>query len=281
MQISLPPFPMSRLIKEACEGFSLRHPDHPLDPETGDWGLIYAAILSYLRHSQCNYDAELASGADRESLRQQVTTAAKQKYPWLRLAVDPRTDARHAKSEADAQKHLYAQRSKDISELISKKDHLIRSKSELRKAFHPDYRQRVKTINAEIAQIEAKVAQMTKSFRINKGQIHGAQNLPVEFSIPHPPEYVFAGRRLAPNYIAPTGITCPECNRRVFRTKRPVDCGCGIKLMSFSCLCINVIVRPNYNPTLAGWEELLESRQSRAAGEIFEVTQPVTFGLDD
>ena len=81
---------MSRLIKESRDGWNLRHPSDPLDPETGDWGLVYAAILSFLRHAQSNYDAELASGADRERLRAQVTTAAKQKYSWLRLSRDPR-----------------------------------------------------------------------------------------------------------------------------------------------------------------------------------------------
>jgi hypothetical protein len=276
MQISLPPFPMSRLIKESCDGFSQRHPDTPLDPETGDWGLVYAAILSFLRHAQSNYDAELASGADRESLRAQVTTAAKQKYPWLRLSLDPRTK----KEEPLDRKKIYTQRSRELSELVSKKDRLIHSKLVLKKAFCPDYRQRVKAINAEIVQIEATVLKMMKSFRIDKGTIYGAQDLPMEFHIPDRPEYIFGGKRLAPNYITPTGITCPQCNKRVFRTKVAHDYGCGIKLMSFACLCVNVIIRPNYNPSLAGWEALLDSRESKAAGQMYEVTH-WPFALDD
>jgi hypothetical protein len=276
MDIQLPNWTRQRLIRESIDAWNLKH-QPPADPKTSSWAEVYNAVLAFCRHWASHYDQALAAGEDRDQLHDKITTLAKAQYPWLRLGRDPRI----AQEEPDAPETIYVQRSRELSELVSKKDHLIRSKFSLRKAFHPDYRQRVKTINAEIAQIEAKVAQMTKSFRINKGQIHGAQDLPVEFSIPDPPEYVFAGRRLAPNYIAPTGITCPECNRRVFRTKRPIDCGCGIKLMSFSCLCINVIVRPNYAPTLAGWEELLESRKSKAAGQIFEITQPVTFGLDD
>jgi hypothetical protein len=145
------------------------------------------------------------------------------------MGLDPRrkkdeTDVCKGASDAP-EKPIYVQRSRELSELISKKDHLIRAKFALRKA--PDYRQRVKAINAEIAQIEATVAQMTKSFRINKGEIHGGQDLPVEFNIPDSPEYIFGGKRLAPNYITATGIRCPEGNKRVFRTKRPIDCGCG------------------------------------------------------
>jgi hypothetical protein len=250
---------MSRLIKESCDGWNLRHPSDPLDPETGDWGLVYAAILSFLRHAQSNYDAELASGADRERLRAQVTTAAKQKYSWLRLSRDPRAK----KEETVVEKKLYAQRSKAISQLVSEKDHLIRAKAELRKVFRPDYKEQLDAINSQLHKIDSLVAKLMDSFNINKGEVCEENGLPSEMSIPSVPEYIFGGRRLAPNYIKALDLSFPECGQKIFRTKRAIDCGCNIRLMSFACHCVNILVRPYYGLTLAGWEWVLEARKEK------------------
>jgi hypothetical protein len=161
-----PNWTKERLIREAGACWNLQH--DPADPETCEWALAYNATLAFLRHWQSGYDEALAVGEDRDELHQSINEAARLRYPWLRLSRDPRTE----RAEPFSEKPIYAQRSKDLSEMISEKNHLIRVKQELRKAFRPDYKQRVDEINAEIREIEATVAKLTKSFKIDKGEIY-------------------------------------------------------------------------------------------------------------
>jgi len=39
-QISLPPWPMARVLKEASAHWNLLHPDNLADPEESDWRLL-------------------------------------------------------------------------------------------------------------------------------------------------------------------------------------------------------------------------------------------------
>jgi hypothetical protein len=254
MKISLPPFPMDRLIKEAVHSFNLRNPDANLDPEKSDWGQIYGAILAFLRHSQSQYYTELRAGGDRDRLHAELTTAAKFKYPWLRLSKDPR-----AKKSEPIKQLIYSERSKELSRLVTEKDHLIRAKRELKRAFHADYRERVEAINAQLAQLDARVAALYKSFQINKGVVQNM--IPHDLSFQLEPGYVFAGRTLPENYTKavsiPARLACPRCTRIVMATKRPLDHGCNIFLSAFSCHCLNVSVPDGFMPTIDVWERFI------------------------
>jgi hypothetical protein len=248
MQIILPPFPQERLIKESCEGFNLLHPDAHLDPDTGEWGQVYAAVLAFLRHSHCLYEAEPRAGGDRDRLHAELTTAAKFKYPWLRLSKDPRKPKEEAASRL-----VFSERSRKLSALVSQKDLLLRARAELRREFRPDYKERLGEINARIRALEAEAAGLYSSFAIAKGVQRG--RVPYDCSFQTEPGYVFGGRVLAWNYVTPLDYSCARCEHVVFRTKRPLDHGCGIYLMAFSCICQSVSVTPDYTPKPSLWEE--------------------------
>jgi hypothetical protein len=165
MNVNLPNWNMERLIRKAVACWNLQH--DAADPETSPWPEIYNSVLAFLRHWQSQYDEALAAGADRNALHQSLKDAARLQYPWLRLGTDPRT----AKAEPVAEKPLYAQRSKDLSKLVSEKDRLIRAKAELRKTYHPDYKEQLAAINSEIQTMDNLVANLMDSFKINKGDL--------------------------------------------------------------------------------------------------------------
>jgi hypothetical protein len=197
---------MQRVLSEACQSWTL-HNSEPADPETSEWSLVYNAVLAYLRHLLTDYHDALRSGADRDQLHDEITTAAKRQYPWLRLSVDPRTAL-----EPVAKQYGFSERSKTLSKLITEKDHLIRARSELKRQYHADYRERDAAINAQIRELEAKAAALYEKFQIRKGVSQG--RLPYDLSIAIEPAYLFGGRPLAGNYTKPLDYKCPRCLKK-------------------------------------------------------------------
>ena len=55
-QISLPPWPMARVLKEASAHWNLLHPNNLADPEKSDWPLLCNVVHSFLRHQQTQYE---------------------------------------------------------------------------------------------------------------------------------------------------------------------------------------------------------------------------------
>jgi hypothetical protein len=60
-QISLPPWPMARVLKEASAHWNLLHPDNLADPEESDWPLLCNVVHSFLRHQQTPEELERIS----------------------------------------------------------------------------------------------------------------------------------------------------------------------------------------------------------------------------
>jgi hypothetical protein len=92
-QISLPPWPMARVLKEASAHWNLLHPDNLADPEESDWRLLCNVVHSFLRHQQTQHEQVLAAGTDREELHDRISRAASRFFPWFKVERDPRTSA--------------------------------------------------------------------------------------------------------------------------------------------------------------------------------------------
>jgi hypothetical protein len=60
-QISLPNWPMARVLKEACAIWNAMRPDDRAHPEESEWPLLYNAVMTFLRHQHTEYDAALAA----------------------------------------------------------------------------------------------------------------------------------------------------------------------------------------------------------------------------
>jgi hypothetical protein len=100
-----PSWPVVRILNEACAAFNVRHPPAEwLDPKTSTWdNRFLGAVFAFLRHQVSGYDQMLADGADRDTLRRQIHTAARRTYPWLSLDSDPRTRFRAASPSGSTQ----------------------------------------------------------------------------------------------------------------------------------------------------------------------------------
>jgi hypothetical protein len=71
----------------------LKYPDperpfSKLDPKTMPWPELQGLLLAHLRHRYTDYEARLASGEDRATLRHEIHSAAFHAFPFLRA--DPR-----------------------------------------------------------------------------------------------------------------------------------------------------------------------------------------------
>jgi hypothetical protein len=50
-------------------------------------------------------------------------------------------------------------------------------------------------------------------------------------------DYWWGGNHLSPNHVEPLDLTCRKCKARLYRTKRPVNVGGGIRYYVVSCHC--------------------------------------------
>jgi len=251
---SFPNWTMDRLLSEAAASWSIHH--EPIDARTGDWPALYNAALCYLRHLHSCYDQELHHGADRDALHQAFNEAARAKYPWLRLSRDPR----QPKVEPEAvglPRRIFADRSKRLSDLISKKDHLFRARSALKREWRSDYKVRCEAINSELRQLEAQIADLLEHIQcVTKPSESRCPG--VDMQVHCKSQYLFGGRTLPENYTRGLSFKCPARSQTVCGTKRPIDLGAGVWLNSFSCHCLSVNVQRGYTPYPAIWERFLD-----------------------
>jgi hypothetical protein len=100
--------------------------------DTSPWPLVRNAVLSFLRHSQSQYDERLRTRAERDqefrdALASQVSAAAYKKYPWLRD--DPRPFP-----ESEVESPLpFDSLEKELAHLHSLRDQLVSAISDLKR----------------------------------------------------------------------------------------------------------------------------------------------------
>ena len=223
-------------------------------------------VLAYLRHSLTNYDT-LRDSETRDTLREEIRVAARKAYPWLRPEVDPR-QAEPAVAPQD--ERVMNMMSRTLADLYSWKAQLESALRDLKRQRPPEGKVKVAALQAELAQLDARIAQEHECCQIIQDQA----NLPKgEFWDRGPkalvmfrqrdPEYLFGGKSLPASYTQLLGYSCCHCGQLVRRSKAPVDAGNGIKkLYAISCHCFSILMPRDYSyPSAKVWDELYETKQ--------------------
>ena len=233
-----PSWPISRILKEACAAWNLRHDsaDH-LDPEASPWDQkLLAACFAWLRHSVSAYDQMLESGADRDTLRRQIHAAARRQLPWLSLDSDPRTRFRASPPGGSVQPTRRLDRlSRAMSEALDAKQAALVGRD----------RERARELDRHIAK-GLDYCQWARGLA-SPGFVEEALSNGFEMACAHrgPDKYryVFEDRGdLAENLTLYLPTKCQRCGARVRRTKRELDLGGGVRLYAMSCLCCSTLL---------------------------------------
>jgi len=260
-QISLPPWEMGRILKEAVLAHNLLQPQNVVELESCPWPALYGIVLAHLRHAHCDYDAVLsAAGGDsglREEMRKKISLAAYRQYRWLRSDLDPRTisNAQLGIQEPNA-KRPFSLLSRQLSDLVTRRAPLWMALEDLKKHYHADYKERLSLLKTELQQVEQEIGNKTQIFRVRDGMTQtGISILLLRRDDPQEREYLFGGQALPENYTKSIRYRCPRCHATVMRSKRPLDHGAGIRLLAFSCHCLSVSIDRDYSPKEIAWQQ--------------------------
>jgi hypothetical protein len=211
---------------------------------------------------------------ERQILRGRIHAAARNQYKWLRPDIDPRVGEQgQALVRRPPDPRFLNRVSADLADLVSARAQLLTHIAELK--WH-------KPIDGEyLGQLQADLVQIERSIEAAR---HYFDQIPLTGGRPpvrliawrhKTPGYLFAGRPLLPNYIEAIGASCAECGRAIMRSKRPLDCGCGIRLYGLSCLCKSLLVSPKHRiPSQETWGLLNDKPPAQA--ETLRIT-PLTF----
>ena len=272
IQLRLPTWPPKRLVTEAVLAWNLRH-RAKLDPRTSSWPRVYAAILSFCRHSLTSYDEQLSllerdlitAGhkdlaerhfRERNRLREKIHSAARLQYRWLRPDIDPRPSwvAEPTKKQS---RRILDDVSRERCEAIERRALILGMLRRPEMRRNPTGKAQAEQMLAELDQHIAKLGAM------------------FEFGIPEDPRfaglrflvwnangtYRFACRTDLPeNYLRETASACPNCGRRIIKTKRGLAVGAGVWLVCYSCTCTSVGVTPEHDcerAMLKIWPDLI------------------------
>jgi predicted RNA-binding Zn-ribbon protein involved in translation (DUF1610 family) len=260
LQISLPPWPMARLLKEASAHWNLLHPDNIADPEKSDWPLLCNVVHSFLRHQQTQYEQVLAAGADREELHDRISRAASRFFPWLRVERDPRTSAEAEEKPEDFRP--FNEFSRRLSDLVSERARLIVAIKDARRKRLG--REHIAALEERLARVNARTERLNEYFKPAVREETGTvvHSVCMEHSVRR---YNFAGRELAESYTRSAGFKCPACGKTVMRSKVPMEVGAGKRNVAFSCHCLSLLMEPAYaaRVRIATWQEMLAGRPEK------------------
>jgi hypothetical protein len=241
LQISLPNWPMNRLLKEACASWSLRLPaDQHADPVESDWRLLVNVCHSYIRHNFCAYDEALAQGANRDSLREQIGHMAATTFPWLRAEHDPRLDQVESPRKDSRPFNNF---SRQLSDLVTERSRLSVAINLERRKRASGWREHVAELEERLAKVSARIDRLNVFFKpaIEKEAGHVYVNSMGCFHAV--PGYDFGGRVALPeSYTKSAGFRCALCEKTVMRTKTGIDHGAGKRLVAFSCHCFSLSI---------------------------------------
>jgi hypothetical protein len=266
-QISLPNWPMARVLKEACAIWNTMHPDDRAYPEESEWPLLYNAVMTFLRHQHTDYDAALAAGADRDELREQIARAAGRAYRWLRIEHDSRSSVQAKTERKDFR--IFNDFSKRLSDLVSIRARLTLATKDARHHRAPGWRKDVAELEERLGRVNAKVDELTDLFKPFKLDEH--RELHTLAMLHRTPGYDFAGRgELAPSYTKSAGFRCESCGRIVMRSKCPLPVGAGKRQVAFSCFCKSLLIDPQFvhGIRLGSWQMLGKDQPERFATNI-------------
>jgi predicted RNA-binding Zn-ribbon protein involved in translation (DUF1610 family) len=259
-QISLPPWPMARVLKEASAHWNLLHPDNLADPEESDWRLLCNVVHSFLRHQQTQYEQVLAAGADREELHDRISRAASRFFPWLKVERDPRTSPEAEEKPEDYRP--FNDFSRRLSDLVSERSRLtVAIKDARRKRLE---REHIAELEERLARVNARAERLNDYFKPTVREETGTvvHSVCMEHSVRR---YDFAGRELAECYTRSAGFKCPGCGKTVMRSKVPMEVGAGRRHVAFSCHCLSLLMEPTYaaRVRIATWQEMLAGRPEK------------------
>jgi hypothetical protein len=238
-KLTLPHWPMGRVLREACCVHNALHPNAWLNPQTSPWELLYPIVLAFLRHSLSSYDESLREeNADRDQLQIDISTSARKFYPWLRKDKDPRAIQSAAPAEPSNFK-IFDALSRYSCDLRSTRAQLVMA---WRK--HAPGTDR-KLLDEDLREVNRRIDRIDTAFK-------APLDLPPEHKdfrilvLDHESDYLFAGRQLPPSYIRPAAFSRDICQKRICRSKVAIDLGAGIKLVAFACRCLSFSVTGRY-----------------------------------
>ena len=254
--ISLPPWPMSRLLSEACAYWNIQHPEAPADPVTSNWPLLYNAVHAYLRHEQTGYDRALTAGADRDALRHQITQEAATRYRWLRVERDPRTPEQSRRKENRPLNRF----SRQLADLTGDRAQLTQAIAHERRTSARGWQERLKKAQERLENVNAQIKKLNSLFFTPtlERREDGMVQLCTLVHMHGVPGYSFAERELPPNYTRSAGFKCPQCGMTVLRSKCPVPVGAGRQMVAFSCHCYSLLLEGEgrHAIDLAYWQSI-------------------------
>jgi hypothetical protein len=264
--LSLPAWPAARVVNEAVFSYNLRHLDRFLDPDSSCWPDIHACVLRFLRHQFSEYDDRLRDRLSydpsyRDELAAEVARAAHQKYPWLRLDIDPRPFPKTEGNEL-----VFDQIAKSLADHHTHADHVMLAIRDLRRS-PGDHRQEIKLLTQMLNIIRETIETEFGFFR-TPPKDDGAHLALFEIRPEGSRGYNYGGNSLRENHTLYAGFKCPFCGVATMRTKRAVPFGQGRRMLAFSCHCMSYAAPtppPGYahKPiTIVRWQELHSTRHA-------------------
>jgi hypothetical protein len=221
---SFPRWSPAAVITEAARNWNLLHPSQPFDPEGGDWAFTRTVIDSWLRHAVSNYDA-IRTPENRGELQMEIQRRARLAYPWLNKPADPR-------SGGDTGTQPIVRPLDKISGFLAELSaHRSAALLALQDARRKNERQSIQELEAGITEADRL---MQALYRVVVPDQDGERDIFIEHG--HG-DYYWAGNRLSPNHVEALPTSCPNCEARLYRTKRPINVGGGCRYHVVSCRC--------------------------------------------
>jgi hypothetical protein len=144
--------------------------------------------------------------------------------------------------------------SKELADLVSQRAQLLSAISQLQRKRAVSDKERVAEMQARLARVEETIEARRKVF-LTLSKL--AATKPTEEEIRR--IYLFGCRELPPSYTKSAGYKCPVCGKTIFRSKKEIDLGAGIKLIGLSCECRSIAIPRGYSyPSEQVWGELIE-----------------------
>jgi hypothetical protein len=228
LRVAVPRWSRDRVTAEAIANWNLRHPESPAGPDS-EWSLIANVVLAFARHAWSNYD-QIVTPETRDNLQARIRAEAQRAYPWLRGSSNPPAAQTQEPQKADVR--IFEHLSREFCELSSRRSAAMLAFGELKRK-RPLDRKMVDQLQAEIDEADAK---MKRIFSVVQPDEYGDRHLVVQHESD---DYWWLGQKLPLNYVEPVPgrIICPACEARLWRTKKKIDCGAGVRAIAFSCHC--------------------------------------------
>ena len=262
-----PAWPITRVLNEASLAWDLRNPDDLCDPLKCEWKKLCEIVHAFLRHSLCDYDS-IVTSENRDQLHDEIRSAAKVAYPWLRRDFDPRKEVSRTcndKPMFDAISAelatLYTTRQGILVRLNQFKRNLSKSETEI-----IDLQSKLERVSRLIATKTSQCETLLGLSKTTETWLEKGRSL----MLTHHERrgYLFAGQ-IVPIYSTfSMEYRCPRCRALVRRSRKPVPVGGGIKLHGISCCCLSTVLPDRYNwPSPDSWQRFIEMDEKRCQNE--------------